>query len=176
MYIYVTKTNYIPYIGVCDLVRGSGSLWISLHSGATYPYEDWYEDTFCFNSVVNIEYRFRYRYALVAEFAYNDFRWHDPSGRFPWWNISGTARYFFPAKRVQFFINVGPGVYIPDEGSARLGLKAGLGINYPLNDRLILEAGTDYHTIFPVNKSVLYQDKHTSFQHFHIGLVYRLTK
>lgn len=174
MTIYVTKSNYIPYMGTCELQRGISELWVSLHSGATYPYNEWYEDTFCFNAIVNIEYHFRLRWAAVFEVAYNDFRWREQDQRFHWWNFSGTMRYYFPIGNVRIFVNAGPGLYLPDEGDTRLGVKAGLGINFPLSDRLMFEAGSDYHAIFAGNKEILNQNKSTSFQHFHVGVVFKL--
>ena len=176
MTIYVSKPNYIPYVGTCQLQEWlfRTELWVSLHSGATLPYDDWYEETGCFNWVVNFEYHFSWRWALVFEVAYNDFMWREPSEHFPWWNISPTLRYYIPTERLRPYLSIGPGLYIPDEGSNRFGVKVGVGIDYLVNDRLGFEIGTDYHTIFPVDDETLYQDNRTSFQHFHGGLIYRV--
>jgi hypothetical protein len=149
-------------------------LWISLHGGATLPYEDWYEDTFCFNYIVNFEYHFTLRWAVVLEVAYNDFRWIDPDDRFPWWNISPTLRYYPPMGRVSPFINCGPGFYMPDEGDNRFGFKVGLGVDYPVTDNIRIEAGTDYHFIPADEEAMYFQDRKTAFQHFHTGIIFRL--
>lgn len=172
MTINVTKSKYFPYEGTCELGEVSGELWISLHVGATRPYDEWYKDTPCFNAIANLEYYITKRLGLVIEIAYNDFRWEERS--FPWWNISGTMRYYPPIKRLRPFINIGPGLYIPDEGDIRFGTKIGLGIDFPITDRINIEIGTDFHYIFEGNKEGLYQNKKTSFQHFHTGITYKL--
>ena len=176
MTICVTKPNHVPYVGACQLESFPGELWISLHGGVTKPYDDWYENTFCFNSVVNFEYRLRLKWAIVIELAYNDFIWTgpEPIEHFPWWNFSATARYYFPTEKLQPFINAGPGLYIPNEGNLRFGAKFGLGVDYAINNRITLEIGTDFHAILPGNQERLNQNKKTSFQHFHAGLIYRL--
>ena len=172
MSIKVEKSKYFPYKGSCELVTGIGELWISLHGGVTKPYDEWYKDTTCFNAIVNLEYHFTLKWAIVLEVAYNDFRWEDRS--FPWWNISGTIRYYYPIKKFKPFLNIGPGFYIPDEGSNRFGAKIGLGIDYPVTDRINIEIGTDFNYIFKGNQERLYQNKKTSFQHFHTGISYKL--
>ena len=172
MIIDVTKSKHFPYEGTCELARGIGELRISLHGGVTRPYDEWYEDTYCFNAIVNLEYHFTLRWTLVAEIAFNDFKWEDR--RFHWWNFSGTMRYYFPLKKWKPFINIGPGLYIPDEGSIRFGTKIGLGIVYSITDRINIEIGTDFHYIFEGNKEILHQNQKMSFQHFHTGITFRL--
>lgn len=174
MTIYVTKPNYVPYLGTCQLKSYIGELWVSLHGGLTKPFDEWYEDTFCFNSIVNLEYHFGLKWAVVLEVAYNDFKWVDLNKHFPWWNISATARYYYPLAKFKPFINIGPGCYIPDEGDTRFGVKIGLGIDYPITDRINIEIGTDYHNIFKGSKERLNQNNKTSFQHFHAGITYKL--
>ena len=176
MTIQVTKSKYFPYEGTCELVTGIGELWISLHGGTTRPYDEWYEETCCFNAIVNLEYHFTLRWAVVLEGAYNDFKWQqeDPFGHFPWWNISPTLRYYIPIERFRPYVSIGPGFYIPDEGDNRFGVKLGVGVDYAISDRIGAEIGTDYHTIFPVDDEILYQDNRTSFQHFHGGFVFRV--
>ena len=174
MSIYVSKSNYIPYIGTCNLQDGISELWVSFHSGVTLPYEDWYEEAGCFNYIINLEYHFILRWAVVLEVAYNDFWWRDPREHFPWWNISPTIRYYLPMARFKPFINCGPGFYIPDKGDNRFGTKIGLGLDYPISDRINIEVGTDFHYIFEGDKDILYQNKKTSFQHFHTGITYKL--
>lgn len=176
MTICVTKPNYVPYVGACQLESYAGELWVSLHGGVTKPYDEWYEDTFCFNSIIDFEYRLKLKWAIVLELAYNDFKWYEPEFKehFPWWNISATVRYYYPIKKFRPYIDFGPGLYIPDEGNSRFGVKFGLGIGYTITDRIVIEVGTDYHNIFPGNEERLYQDRKTSFQHFHAGVIFRL--
>jgi len=176
MTINVTKSKYFPYEGPCELVDRIGELWVSLHGGVTSPYDEWYEDTYCFNAIVNLEYHFALRWAVVMEVAYNDFRW-ERNQRFQWWNFSGTMRHYYPIANIakfKPFINIGPGFYIPDEGDNRFGAKIGTGVDYPITDRINIEIGTDYHYIFEGNKEYLNQNKKTSFQHFHTGITYKL--
>jgi hypothetical protein len=174
MNICVSKSNYIPYTGTCELLAGVGELWISLHGGVTSPYEDWYENTGCYNYIINLEYHYAFRWAFVLEVAYNDFIWRDPRAHFPWWNISPTIRYYLPKARLKPFINCGPGFYIPDKGDNRLGAKIGLGLDYPISKRINIEIGTDFHYIFEGNNEMIFQNKKTSFQHFHTGIIYKL--
>jgi hypothetical protein len=174
MNISVAKPKYYPYEGTCELKPYLGTLWISLDGGTTLPYDDWYEGKTCFNAIVNLEYYFLNRWAGVIEFAYNDFRWKIPERRFPWWNFSATMRYYFPVKDVIPFANIGPGFYIPDEGNSRFGVKMGLGLDYPIADRINIEVGTDYHYIFEADKETFFQDRKTAFQHFHAGITYKL--
>jgi hypothetical protein len=174
MIISVAKEKYFPFEGTCELVARTGELWISLHGGMTKPYDDWYENTYCFNSIVNFEYHFITRWALVLELAYNDFKWLGTREHFPWWNISPTIRYYFQIKRLKPFINLGPGFYIPHEGDNRIGAKLGLGLDYPISNRINIEIGTDYHYLLEGNVESLNQDRKTSFQHFHTGIIYKL--
>ena len=179
MTICVTKPNYVPYVGACQLESFAGELWVSLHGGATYPYDEWYEDTFCFNAIVDFEYKLKWilgYWALAVEFAYNDFKWDELEVKrhFPWWNVSTTIRYYYPVMRFRPFIDIGPGFYIPDEGDNRFGAKLGLGVGYAISDRVVIEVGTDYHSIFSGEEDTLHQDEGTSFQHFHAGIIYRL--
>jgi gingipain R len=174
MSICVTKSDYIPYIGTCQLNWWSGELWVSLHGGATKPFDEWYENTFCFNSIVNFEYHYKLHWAFVLEMAYNDFKWPDLNKHFPWWNISVTYRYYYPLSKFKPFINAGPGLYIPDEGINRLGVKMGLGLDYPITDRINFEIGSDFHYITEGKKEILNQNKKTSFQHFHTGFTFKI--
>ncbi len=172
--ISVTKSSYSSYSGTSELVSGIGQLWISLHGGMTAPYDEWYASTACFNAIVNLEYHFLLPWAWVLELAYNDFLWKDPKQHFPWWNVSGTVRYYLPTKRLKPFVNLGPGLYIPHEGDIRFGAKIGLGVDYAISDRINIEFGTDYHYIFKGRKNLLNQNKKMSFQHFHAGITFNL--
>jgi opacity protein-like surface antigen len=55
-----------------------------------------------------------------------------------------------------------------------LGAKIGLGMDYPITDRLNIEFGTDYHYIFKGNEEILNHNRKTSFQHFHMGITYKI--
>jgi hypothetical protein len=173
MKISVTKPKYYSYEGICELKPNIGTLWVSLHTGATKPYEDWYQNTGCFNGVVNFEYHY-WRWAWVIEFAYNDFIRIIPEDHFHWWNFSATMRYYLKLERFDPYVNVGPGIYLPDEGDTRFGFKTGVGVDYPVSDRFKIEIGTDYHHILAGSGDTFYQDQKTAFQHFHAGVIYNI--
>jgi len=174
------RMEVLGYFGADILVQPKptdvihGSLWISLHGGYTKPYEEWYEDAYNYNAILNLELRWRWNWAFVFELGYNDFNWQDYDKHFVWWNISTTARYYFPMMNFKPFLNIGPGLYIPDNGDNRFGAKIGFGFEYAFNNRIVFEGGTDFHYIFPGSKRELYQNKKTTFQHFHAGFVFRL--
>lgn len=174
MKVSVTKPNYEPYEGLVTLVPFSGKLWISLHGGLTYPYEEWYEETYCFNAIANLEYHFNFHWAAVLEVGYNNFKIKETLEDFPWWNISLTARRFYQYKQFRPFVNVGPGYYIPKDGANCFGVKAGIGVDYVLNDNVTFEMGTDYHSIFNANDPVLEREANRSFQHFHAGVLFKI--
>lgn len=149
---------------------------ISFHGGYTKPYNEWYEDALHYNIILDLEFRPKKAWGFDVEVGYNDFKLIDNDKHFPWWNISGTVRYYFGVLMGNFqpLINIGPGLYIPDEGDMRLGAKFGLGIDYILTDRIMFEMGIDYHNIFPAKEKRQDQDKRTSFQHYHGGIIFRL--
>lgn len=175
MTIRVTKDGYREYQGTCTLVSCAGTLWVSLHGGGTRAYEEWYKGTICFNWIVNLEYRWP-RFAVVLDVAYNDFKQQEE--HFHWWNISPSVRYYVSKAKFKPFINLAPGFYIPKEGKGRFGIKAGIGFDYQINDRLYFEMGTDYHYIFSNDEestgALLNNARKTAFQHFHAGVVIRL--
>jgi hypothetical protein len=172
--ICVTQPNVIPYVGACQLETYAGELWVSLHGGATQPYDDWYESAFCFNSVVDLEYHWRLNWAVVVEFAYNDFKLVDPPTHFPWWNLTPTIRYYPKVGNIRFYFNGGPGIYIPKDGTAKVGVKLGGGVDFTISRSVRLEAGTDYHLIPAASGTNSVEDRRTGFQHFHAGLLLRL--
>ena len=209
MYIIVTACGYKTYFGICkiicDVEPGDSPdsynavlkkniywdcrhwhWWYSYHVGGTIIWNK-SPSTYLRNNephiniIINWEYYWRCpHWSLALEIGYNDFKRKELNDHFPWWNISPSLRYHFPLKRFKPFINTGPGLYIPREGEIRLGVKAGLGIDYQINDRLLFEMGTDYHHTF-AKKTVtsfdgikLAIDNKFAFQHFHVGFAYSL--
>jgi len=173
--VVVEKTGYITYEGASCLKRypSGGELWISSHIGGTISWGTFARDPYL-NFVVNFEYR-RRRFSYVLELAYNDFMLADIDEHFHWWNVSPTIRYHLPVSdKVRAYVNVGPGLYIPEDGDIRFGGKVGLGVDFHLSKRFIFEMGTDYHTTFGKGEMGEYKDSKFSFQHFHAGFVYKL--
>jgi opacity protein-like surface antigen len=129
-----------------------------------------------FNCIINLEYRWSCWWSVVLDIGYNDFKRKEINDHFHWWNITPSIRFHFPLKRFKPFINIGPGFYIPREGDNRLGVKAGLGFDYQISDRLLFEMGTDYHHTFAKKAEANFDGKKFAFQHFHVGVVYCLNK
>ncbi|KAA3622825.1 MAG: hypothetical protein DWQ02_25535 [Bacteroidetes bacterium] len=174
MKVTVTKPNYAPYFGEVSLIPMYGKLWISLHGGMTYPYDDWYEETACFNAIVNLEYHFYNYWAAVLEVGYNNFKTVGELNNDPWWNISATVRRIYPIKQFRPFVNAGPGYYIPKDGDHQVGVKTGIGVDYLLSENITLEMGTDFHNVFDVYDSLKERTENKAFQHFHAGVLFKI--
>jgi hypothetical protein len=173
--VVVEKSGYLKYEGASCLKRypPGGELWVSFHAGGTIGWTR-YRNRTCLNGVFNFEYRLG-RISYVLEIAYNDFMWAEIDEHFHWWNVSPTIRYHLPlSDKVRGYMNLGPGLYIPRDGDVRFGGKVGLGVDFHLSERLILEMGTDYHTTLKKGNMGEYEDSKFSFQHFHAGFVYKI--
>jgi len=136
---------------------------VSFHTGTAMPtgnFANSYDSGF--NIIVDLDYHFTPQIAVVGLFGYNNFK-DKANGDFYWLNLSGNARYYFTGARYNYFLGAGPGIYIPERGSSKLGLNLGGGIDFPINPRFSAEVGVDYHITF---------DGDTTFVHFHVGLVF----
>lgn len=165
-------------------VDGSGSgmfcckFWWSFHLGLTINNYDAFK-VISYNIIINFEYRCWMYWAFVAEFGYNNFSLDQDetgiSGDFYWWNINTTLRRYFGKDGFRPFISVGPGLYAPEFGTPRLGIKAGVGIDLKVSDRLIIEFGSDFHHIFMKEEDVflLMTDRKFWF-HAHGGIVIKI--
>ncbi|MBN1350868.1 hypothetical protein JXJ21_15725 [candidate division KSB1 bacterium] len=100
------------------------------------------------------------------EFGFNNFEYENLDKSFHWMNFSASVRYFILRDNLKTFIGFGPGLYVPEEGDNRFGLKFALGVDIPINDRFTFEVGTDVHnifleddnfTFFPVTAGILYR-------------------
>jgi len=114
---------------------------------------------------------------LTLEFGYNEFKWahlglNESNKKFYWWNVNPTIRLIFGKSNLKPFISAGPGIYFPKEGSARLGVKGGLGFDYQISDRFMLEIGADYHYIL-LKDNIIWGNS-TDFFHTHAGVVVTL--
>lgn len=68
--------------------------------------------------------------------------------KFYWLSANPTIRLTFGKSNLKPFIKGGPGIYIPKNGKVRLGFKGGLGLEFQLSKRFMIEMGGDYHYIF----------------------------
>ena len=144
---------------------------ISVHGGSAIPMGA-LADSFNtgLNVLVDIGYNFSSRLSLVGYFGYNQFKSNDNSIDDTYWlNLSLNVKYrglLPPSSNTawNYYIQAGPGYYIPKTGDSGFGANAGVGFNYELNSFLSLELGTDYHTVF---------DKDTDFWHLHAGLIFK---
>jgi len=108
------------------------------------------------------------------EFGWNEFEVDDIVDPIRWTNVSGSLFHQFDLGAVDPYVKIGPGLYLPKEGSARPGVKIGLGVDYAINDRFSFELGTDYHNIFLQEQTAYSSDKNFSFQTFQLGILYKL--
>jgi hypothetical protein len=154
--------------------------WFSFHFGITIINSEWFKAIY-YNIIVNYEIRCWWYWALVMEVGYNSFKWEDTDlsnqmeGNFYVWNTNMTLRRYFGKEKVRLFINWGPGLYSPKWGSPRLGMKAGVGVDIQLSDRVYFEMGSDYHYMFLKKDDLFYMyTEKKFFFHAHGGFVIRL--
>ncbi len=143
----------------------------SIHGGTAIPIGDFADDfELSYNGIVDIDYHFTPRLALVGMLGYNHFRSKmDDVDDTYWINLSLNLRYYWPIQLLawsglSFYIGAGPGIYIPKDGDTEFGANVGFGFNYELSPPISWELGTDYHWIF---------DPEIQFIHAHTGMVFR---
>lgn len=141
---------------------------LSIHSGSTTPvghFNNTYDPAYSIG--LDFDYHFSSRFSLVGLLLYNHFNAGASSASDTYWsNISANFKYEFVQRVPHPFINGGPGIYIPKNGSTKAGYNIGLGVNIPLTLNLILELGADYHHVFITGNEV-------DFSVQHIGLIYK---
>ena len=144
---------------------------LSAHSGTAIPtglLADSYDKGF--NALFNLEYRLTYQLSLVGYFGYNNFQSKISGVDDNYWlNLSLNLKYrrplqLTPIHGLYYYIQAGPGYYIPKTGVSGLGANFGAGINYDFNSSITFESGTDYHALF---------DKDVKFWHAHAGIIIR---
>lgn len=140
---------------------------LSLHTGYTIPLGTFNE---VYNSgpsvFVDVDYHFLNQFSVVLLFGYNGFHAGFPHIKNTyWWNFSANLKKEFTvAPKLNFFLNGGPGIYIPKNGPGKPGFNVGLGFNYSLSNSWKLEFGNDYHHIFGKAK--------VRFIVTHVGFIY----
>lgn len=143
---------------------------LSLHGGTAVPLGT-YADTFdlSYNILLDVDYHLSPRVAIVGFFGYNDFKSKISAIDNTYWlNLSLNLRYYTPiallaTNRLSFYVEAGPGLYIPKDGDVKFGYNIGGGFNYRVNPHVFLETGIDYHYIL---------DRDIQFIHNHLGVVF----
>jgi len=110
---------------------------------------------------------------FTLEVGYNVFQWNlgipGLNEKFHWWNVNPTMRLTFGKGHLKPYLSAGPGLYFPKEGNARLGFKGGLGIDFQLSEKFMIEMGADYHYI-SLKEDIIW-GKSFNFFHSHAGMV-----
>lgn len=142
----------------------------SLHFGLTTPMgnlNNYYDPAFSIG--LDFDYHLTPQFSAVGLLRYNRFNAVNPSiSNSYWWNISANfnLKYEFTPGNLRPYINCGPGIYLPKSGSGEFGFNVGLGLDYSLTPKWIIELGGDYHHIFSSGND-------TKFLISYIGLIYR---
>lgn len=122
----------------------------SFHLGGTIPignFNNNYDPDYSIG--LNFDYHFTPQLSAVGLIGYNHFISGAPSvSNTYWWNISANFKYEFITEPLRPYVNGGPGIYIPETGSTRIGFNIGLGLGYLLTSDWTIEFGADYHNIF----------------------------
>jgi hypothetical protein len=142
---------------------------LSFHAGSAIPigaYSDHYNSGL--SLFTDMDFHFKDNFSFVLLFGYNVFHARVPVvNDTHWWNLSANLkREITVSPRINIFLNVGPGIYIPHSGPVKAGANVGLGWNYAVAGDCRLEFGSDYHRIF--NKS-----SNIEFIVTHVGVVFR---
>jgi len=97
-----------------------------------------------------IETRFSPQFSLLGMIGYNRLGRKSSAneGTLAYWNISANLKSEIGRSRFRLFINVGPGLYIPDGGVIQPGFNFGLGTSYSLTSKWLMELGINVHYIF----------------------------
>ncbi|MCX6831880.1 MAG: hypothetical protein NT028_07045 [candidate division Zixibacteria bacterium] len=84
--------------------------------------------------------------------------------------ISANGMYFFsPEKKMCPYVEAGPGMYSFGDGgssTSKIGVNAGIGGIYMINEKLAIDAGGRFHMIFTDVKKTNYVDIHAGVSFF----------
>ena len=144
---------------------------ISFHFGTAIP-TGVLADSFDvgINTIVDLGYNFTPRFGLIGNFGYNNFKSKTSGVDDNYWlNLSINLKYRgllppSPNSTWYYYLQAGPGYYIPKTGDRGAGANFGAGFNYDVNNFLTFEIGTDYHTLF---------SQEIKFWHAHAGVIFR---
>jgi len=162
------KKTVVTEIEPVDLLKKWST---SLHTGAALPISA-LADSFNlgFNTIVDIDYHFTPKISLQGYFGYNNFKAKkDETDDYYWINFSLNLKCRglltpSPNSNWYYYLQAGPGYYIPKTGKGELGANFGAGFDYDVKTYLTLELGTDIHAL--LNQDV-------KFWHVHTGLIFR---
>lgn len=134
--------------GFNPLARG---LWYSFHLGHNFPLGSFRKTYNSGPSVTaDLEYAFNDRLSLYWMLGYHYFNGKTPGVTdLSYTNLSLNLRSYFPAGAWRGYVQAGPGVYNPNFGPTKGGFNVGAGLNFPIQPKLVLELGTDFHFVDP---------------------------
>lgn len=125
--------------------RGLG---YSFHLGMNFPVGSFTRDYDPGPSLtLDLDYVLRDNLSLVGLVGFHYF--HGVESDLSWTNLSLNAKLFFPFFGWRWYLAAGPGIYMPNAGTKKFGMNLGTGINFPIQPRLALELGADYHLVDP---------------------------
>lgn len=141
---------------------------ISAHVGKTFPignFNNNYNPGFSLS--IDADCHITPQFSFVGLLGYHHFQGGQSAiSDTHWINVSGNLKYEFSISPLRPFINGGLGLYIPKNGSLKLGFNIGLGLDYSLTPAWTIELGGNYHHIFTGNSGI-------KFLVPYIGLIFR---
>lgn len=147
-------------------------LYTSFHVGVTYPLGDLDSlDDSNIHVREDITYLLNDRIQFVAMVGLSQFtaEWDAGIQHHRWFNASINLKALFPAPTgtgLRYYLQGGPGYYLPKTGSNEFGFNVGAGAQIPIVSPFSLEFGADYHRI-------LTDDEPTDFLTFQLGVLFR---
>ena len=119
---------------------------------------------------LDFSYRIKPKVFLVGYLGYNSFISKTSGIDDTYWlNISLNAKYrnliaSGSNPSLFYYVQAGPGYYIPEIGNSAFGSNLGLGFDYDISGNFTLTAGADYHTVF---------GEDMQFIQIHGGIIFR---
>jgi len=119
----------------------------SFHLGYGFPLKSFAMNYMPGPSITgNLEYICKANFSVIGFVGYHAF----PSNTQPrenYTNFSINLRCYFPLTHWTGFVQGGGGIYIPENGTTKIGLNIGLGLEFMIQPRLSLELGPDLHYV-----------------------------
>ena len=139
------------------LARG---LWFGFQLGHNFSFGSLRKTNSSGPSVTaDLEYAYRDNRSLNSRLRYHYFNGKAPGDRdLSYTNISLSTRSYFPVSTWRGYTQAGFGVYIPNFGPTKVGLNFGTGLNFPIQPKLALELGTDFHFVDPWGTKRVFAD------------------
>jgi hypothetical protein len=144
---------------------------VSIHSGVSIPtgiFANNYIQGFC--GIIDIKRKLNQNLSLASYLGYNDFKTNNSTLIDNYWlNLNLNIHYRAPIHPVRYFnifyyIQAGPGFYIPESGSKAFGSNLGIGLEYDISNNITFVLGADYHILF---------GKDVQFTQTHGGIIFR---